>query len=174
MRAPHFSCRTVLRYGIFILSLATIVGCASSFVLNSDLDAPTLKQSLAAFQGRFDTLPGHGEYQYSRRKELIDLVLAHTPGAQRDRLSAAILSELVDCLDDPSPSASMFGEQTVPVGWVCHAALTGFVYHEAVDADGDIAPAWVGYPSLPASPQDMQAAKSAWEKVISGKQYRFP
>jgi hypothetical protein len=159
---------------MFILMLVTVVACTESFAPDNELDPPTLKQSLAALQGRFDKLPDNDDYIYSRHQELIDIVLAHTPGARRDFLAAETLLEFVDCLDEQSPSASMFGNQTVPLGWVCHAALTGFVYHEEVDADGDIVPAWAGYPSFPPSRQEMQAAKSAWEKVIFEKQYRFP
>jgi hypothetical protein len=168
----HFLGCKILRYGVFILALSA-VACASSPTLSNGGDLSMLKQSLAAIKGRFNWLPDHGYYEYSQRQELIDLVLAQTPGARRDHLSVETLSGLVDCLDDSSLSVSVFADKPVPVGWVCHATLTGFVYHEEVDADGDIVPDWAGYPSLPASPQDMRAAKSAWKKAISSKQYSF-
>ncbi|GHU39982.1 hypothetical protein AGMMS50289_00790 [Betaproteobacteria bacterium] len=135
----------------------------------------SLKRALMQIEGRFDWQPDRNAYVYSRRVALGREVRFTLPfeKMEDERLPAEMLAELVDCLDDTSPSSSTLNDQPVPLGWVCHAALTAFINHEEVDAEGDIAPGWAGYPALPASPQTMSAAKTAWQKVITNKQYTF-
>lgn len=144
----------------------------------------TLKWSLKKIEGRFDWLPEQNAYAYaytyaytySKPQELERSVHAHFPLAQQEeaQLPAALLAELVDCLDDTLPTESTFNDQPVPVGWLCHAALTKFIYPEVTAAGGDVAPDWAGNLKLPASPpQSMGEVKAAWRQVISSKQYKY-
>ena len=109
-----------------------------------------------------------GFSNYSKRQELIDAALAQSPDAVRDDPLENLLTELIDCFDDPS--ASVFQDQPVPLGWVCYSALTGLVYHEETDEEGDITQ-WDGDPEFPATLQNMNAAKAAWQKVLREKTY---
>jgi hypothetical protein len=150
---------------ITIAGCVIAAGCAS---LGSGPAAPSvsaIRQALGKIDGEFSRLAWDDEYRYTRRGQAVQAVLAQTPGASRDDLPKAVLMELVDCLDDATPSASLYAQRPAPLGWVCHSALTSFVYHEEVDAEGDIT-GWDGYPGFPATPQAMQAAKTAWREVL--------
>jgi len=164
----HLNIKALL-YGVFFLVLSACVSTGESSNQPS-----ALRQALAAVKGHFDWRSEHNSHSYTDRQELRDVVLAQSPGAQRDDLPESVLAELVDCLDDSSPSASVFRDQPIPLGWVCYAALRGFVYHEETDEDGDIVQHWDGYPMFPASLQDMKAAKAAWQKVLIEKTYLSP
>jgi len=160
----------LLLYGMFFLVLAT--GCMTTKEPDSN-QSSALKQALATIEGRFGWRPEANAHDYSKWEELINAALAQSPGAERDNPPESLLAELVDCFDDSSPSSSIFRDQTIPLGWVCYAALTGLVYHEEVDENGDIT-RWDGYPKFPASLQDMKAAKAAWQKVLIKKTYLAP
>ena len=164
----HLSIKPLL-YGVFFLVLSACVSTGESSNHSS-----ILKQALAAIDGHFGWRSEQNAHDYSKWEELIDTVLAQSPGAQRDNLPESVLAELVDCFDDTSPSASVLGDQPIPLGWVCYAALTGFIYHEETDEEGDIVQHWDGYPVFPASLQDMKAAKAAWQKVLIEKTYLSP
>jgi len=160
-----------LRCGACLLAF-TVAGCFSAAKPDT-VDPTKLRESLSATDGRFSWSPEQNHYVYSKRQALVDAVIAQTPNAARDRLPEGALAGLADCIDDASPSASVLADKPAPLGWVCHAALTSFIYHEEVDAEGDVVPNWAGYPALPATPSDMQAAKAAWQKVLQTRQYSF-
>jgi len=136
-----------------------------------------LMRALAKVDGRLERRSenNHRTY-YTKRQELIDAALAQFPGAERDNPPEDLLAELVDCFDDLSDSNFRMaylpygGDFHIPLGWVCHAALTGLVYHEEVEAEGDIT-RWDGYPDFPATLREMKAAKAAWQKVLREKTY---
>ncbi|MDR1849447.1 MAG: hypothetical protein LBQ75_05350 [Zoogloeaceae bacterium] len=153
-------------YGVLF---CVLTACAATGVLNRQPSA--LKQAVAAVDGSFGLRFGRPSFSnYSKREKLIGIVLAQLPGTGRDDPPDNLLAELIDCFDDPSPSASVFQDQPVPLGWVCYSALTGLVYHEETDEEGDITE-WDGYPEFPATLQDMKAAKTAWQKVLREKTY---
>ncbi|MDR2924890.1 MAG: hypothetical protein LBU76_02920 [Azoarcus sp.] len=161
--------RKFLLCGVFFFVLSA---CMPTGELNNKSSA--FKQSLAAVDGHFNWRSKSNTHDYSKWQELRSVVLAQSPSTQRNNLPENVLAELVDCFDDPSPSASTFRNNSAPLGWVCYAALTGFVYHEETNKEGDIVQHWDGYPIFPASPQNMKAAKAAWQKVIIEKTYLFP
>jgi hypothetical protein len=76
----------------------------------------TLKQVLAAVDGHFDWSYKSNTHDYSKWQELIDVVLAQSPGAQKSNLPESVLAELVDCFYDSSPSNSVFRDKPIPPG----------------------------------------------------------
>ncbi|MDR2215101.1 MAG: hypothetical protein LBE59_04575 [Nevskiaceae bacterium] len=150
-----------------------LAACGSAGSPGNPLAGPLgIRQALAAIKGEFSSTPGRDGIRYSKQQDAVDTVLEQTPGARRDNLPEDVLAQLVDCLDDASPSSSVFADQPSPLGWVCYATLTGFVYHEETDEQGDIT-SWAGYPELPASSQAMQTAKSAWQRVLADQTYAY-
>jgi hypothetical protein len=156
--------------GLFFLAFFS--GCSHRG--ESGIQSSALKQALAGIDGRFSWRSEANVHAYSKWQELTDAALAQSPGAQRENPPESVLAELVECLSDSSLSASVFGDRPIPLGWVCYAALTGLIYHEETDKEGDIVQHWDGYPKFPASPQDMEAAKVAWRKVLAEKAYLSP
>jgi uncharacterized protein YecT (DUF1311 family) len=138
---------------------------------SQEIQVSTLRQTLAAVEGRFDWLPEQNTYDYTNRQELSAAAQSGISFSADFEMPAARLVELVDCLDDTTPSASTFNDQPAPLGWVCHAALTEFVYPEETGAKSNSALDWVGNLKLPASEQTMREVKAAWQQVIARGRY---
>jgi hypothetical protein len=157
-----------LHCAAFILALTA---CSQSEKQDSPAPAASdLKQALSVIEGEFARYANQDGLYYTKQNEARDTVIALSPQMQGDTLPDNRIAELIDCIDDPSPSLSKFEGNFAPVGWVCHFTLRGFVIHEETDAEGDIT-SWDGYPQFPASQQEMRAAKSAWQKVFADKTY---
>jgi len=83
-----------------------------------------------------------------------------------------IVRDLVDCLDDATPSATTLKGDRVPVGVVCYEALSQIVYYEPTEPNGDIARWWPGHVEPTATLSQLQEAKRAWADVLKKKAYR--
>ncbi len=86
--------------------------------------------------------------------------------------SDATIDQLVECLDDQTPSATTLKGQQVPTGVLCREALGQIIYYEATGPNGDIAAKWPGNIAPTATGADLQAAKRAWQEVVAKKLYR--
>jgi hypothetical protein len=83
------------------------------------------------------------------------------------------MSELIECLDNPTLSQSTLNGKPVVTGIVCYEALTQLASHEPTDAHGDVAKSWLGEVSPKASLAELKAAKEAWQQVQKEKTYSF-
>lgn len=101
-------------------------------------------------------------YRFSDKAALERLV-----GTADDQM----VRDLVDCLDDATPSATTLKGNRVPVGLVCYEALTQIVYYEPTEPSGDIAKQWPGHIEPTATLTQLQAAKRAWTEVVKKKAY---
>jgi hypothetical protein len=86
--------------------------------------------------------------------------------------SEATIDQLVECLDDQAPSATLLAGKPVPTGVLCREALGQIVYYEATTPSGDVAAKWPGNIEPTATGADLQAAKRAWREVVEKKLYR--
>jgi hypothetical protein len=86
--------------------------------------------------------------------------------------SEATIDQLVECLDDQAPSATVLKGQRVPIGVLCREALGQIIYYEATVPNGDVAAKWPGNFEPTATGADLQAAKRAWRDVVGKKLYR--
>ncbi len=124
----------------------------------------SLKQAIAAVLGTY-TIPADGSPRYSAHTQLDELVSQRAPDVA--------LEELVECLDDTTPSRSTYAGTAVAVGVICHEAITVLAYHEPVAADGDIAQHWAGDVMPTATPDALKAAKHAWRQVLENMTYHY-
>jgi hypothetical protein len=159
------------RFLLCVAFILALTACSQSENQNSPAPAASdLKQALSVIEGEFLRYPNQDGLYYTKQQEARDTVIALSPQMQEDRLPDTRIAELIDCIDDPSPSLSKFEDNFAPVGWICHFTLRGFVIHEETDAEGDIT-SWDGYLQFPASQQELRTAKSAWQKVFAEKTY---
>ena len=86
--------------------------------------------------------------------------------------SDATIEQLVECLDDLTPSATTLQGQQVLTGVLCREALGQIIYYEATAPNGDIAAKWPGNIEPTARDADLHAAKRAWREVVAKKLYR--
>jgi hypothetical protein len=81
------------------------------------------------------------------------------------------VGQLVRCLDRTEPTTTTIGDRSVPLGVLCYQALGEVAYHEAVDDSGDVYADWPGYILPTASPDELTAAREAWEHVVATRSY---
>lgn len=155
-----------------VISMAAVIallGCPSQVrEAASDEDSATAVKSpmieaLAEIPGRFERAPDSGAWTYSHAVE-IEATLS-------DREPHSSLEELVACLDDRRPSASVLRGDRVAVGIVCYQALRQTAYFEPTDADGDIGPDWPGDIPPDALLEDLLVAQQAWRAVLERRSY---
>lgn len=128
-------------------------------------DAAALQRAIAEVPGAYRIAADGSRARYSSLARLNEIVSRQPP--------ETALRELVDCLDDSTPSRSTYAGKTVPVGVICYEAITVLAYHEPVDADGDIAPHWPGDVPPTATVEELEAAERAWRQVLKDKTYNF-
>ncbi len=154
---------------IAMAAVIVLVGCPSPVrEAASDEGSATAAESplieaLAEIPGRFEQAPGADAWIYSHAVE-IEAMLS-------DREPHSSLEELVACLDDRRPSASVLRGDRVSVGIVCYQALRQTAYFEPADADGDIVPDWPGDIPPDALLEDLLAAQQAWIAVLDKRSY---
>jgi hypothetical protein len=87
------------------------------------------------------------------------------------RFDHLAVRRLIDCADDPRPSATrLYGERPVPVGALCLGYLDWLTYREMGEReDGP----WAGEPNPHATPEQLKAARAAWEEVYRTRAYRL-
>lgn len=138
--------------------LLALVACATQ------MPDASLKHAIAAVRGTY-TIPADGSPRYSAHAQLEQIVSQRAP--------RVALEELVECLDDTTPSHSTYAGTAVAVGVICHEAITVLAYHEPVAADGDIAQHWSGHVVPTATPDELKAAKHAWQRVLEKMTYHY-
>ncbi len=122
-------------------------------------------QAIAAVRGTYTWRSDINRYLYSDKSRLEEILLA----GNRDE----VVSLLVECLDDISPSQSTLDGNPVAVGIICHEALTQLIYYEPTAPNGDIAADWPGYILPQASPEQMREAQQAWKKAVEDKSFKY-
>lgn len=148
--------KTVISLIFFAASLAA---CSTNAV-NKET---AIENRLANISGEYVWNNQENGYFYNKKTELNRIL--------SEESTEKTLPLLVQCMDNPSPSNSTLAGQPVSVGILCYEALTLLVYHEPVDAEGDIALNWPGYLTLPASTENISDAKKAWQKVVQDRTY---
>jgi hypothetical protein len=78
---------------------------------------------------------------------------------------------LVNSLDDLSLTNSTLRGKRLVTGVICYEALSQTVYYEPTTQEGDIAMKWPGHILPTATPDELNEAKRAWEKVVESKSY---
>ena len=136
--------------------LASIVACGA------DPEPPAadreLRAALAGLDGQFDWNEERQRHVYSSKIELERILSQHE--------TEPLVSMLVRCLDDLSPSASMLDGRPVAVGVVCYEGLGQTAYFEPTAPNGDIAESWPGHVSPRATAEELRVARRAWEEVV--------
>ena len=122
-----------------------------------------IRATLSRVSASYEWSAASKRYRFSDKATLERLV-----GSAGDQ----IVRDLVDCLDDTTPSATTLKGGLVPVGVVCYEALTQIVYYEPTEPSGDIAKRWPGHIEPTATPIQLQEAKRAWTEVLRKKAYR--
>jgi hypothetical protein len=95
--------------------------------------------------------------------------LADSAGSKVD----SVVAKLVACLGRADLSHVLVATKAVPVGMVCYRALSHLAYHEETDSAGAITPYWAGVVSPDASPDQLKAAQTAWERVVTERAYHI-
>lgn len=120
---------------------------------------------LRKLPGSFQRIRPGGPHAFTGDREIILAISAFEDSA---------VVRLVDCLDDLEPATATLNGERVPMGVMCAEALRFTASYEATDEDGDIDATWPGYFNLPASPEELRAAKRAWQEVVREKRYMIP
>ena len=123
----------------------------------------TTRSSLARVGGSYAWNAELKRYVFSDRSAVEKVVESAT---------VSVIRDLVACLDDLSPSETTLKGKPVPVGVVCHQALSQIVYYEPVARSGDVAAKWPGHIEPTATAGALAAAKRAWADVIEKKAYK--
>ena len=125
--------------------------------------APTIRSSVARLRG-----------SYAWNAELKRHVFSDPSAVEKVVESAtdSVIRDLVDCLDDVNPSQTTLNGKPVPVGVMCHQALSQIVYYEPVARSGDVAAKWPGHIEPTATAEALAAARRAWADVIAKKAYK--
>lgn len=148
------------RFTVSVPLLLALVACVTP-----TSDAAALQRAIAEVPGVYRIEADGARARYSSLARLNEIV-SHKP-------PETALRELIDCLDDTTPSRSTYAGKAVPVGVICYEAISVLAYHEPVDADGDIAPHWPGDVPPTATVEELQAAERAWRRVLKDKTYIF-
>jgi hypothetical protein len=104
-------------------------------------------------------------YVYSEKQRIEEI--------SSNRETEFALKVLVGCIDKLELSNSVIQEKKVVVGIICYEAIAQTVYYEPTTQDGDVAMNWPGNISPNATPEELRAAKRAWERVIATKSYIY-
>ena len=129
----------------------------------SRASTPGLRAALTHAAGAFEWSDATRSYVFTDKAAIEKLV-----GKGSDQQ----IRELVDCLDDETPSRATLNGQPVPVGVMCYQALSQTIYYEPTAKDGDLAADWPGHLEPTATPQELAAAKRAWIDVVNRNAYR--
>jgi len=81
-----------------------------------------------------------------------------------------VISTLVGCLDDTTPTMVTYRGKNVPLGIMCYEALNSICYYEATDKNGNIT-AWEGTVLPGATKADLKTAKRAWKTILKKRTY---
>jgi hypothetical protein len=132
--------------------------------------APSAQSAATAVRAALSRVSASYEWNAaSKRYRFFDkAALERLVGSADDQ----IVRDLVDCLDDGTPSATLLKRAPVPVGVVCYEALNQIVYYEPTEPSGDIAQRWRGHIDPTATLIQLQEAKRAWTEVLQKKAYR--
>lgn len=145
---------------LWMAVLGVAAGCARPGVMSGNGEG-SFKQSLRELHGVFSWNEDHQAYEYSELVKLDELLSAQD--------STALVSTLIEWLDDPSPTQSSFEGRPMPLGLVSYRALTLLVYYEPTDSTGDLAESWDGFLTPTATPGDYRKAKQAWKEAEEAK-----
>ena len=152
-----------LRLRLLVGGLALAVASCSSPPTTKSEPVPTLRSALAQVRGSYEWNDDLKKYVFSEQGAIEKLV---------DAASDQTIRDLVNCLDDVSPSRTTLKGQPVPVGVICHQALSQIIYYEPTTTNGDLAGQWPGHLEPTATAADLAAAKSAWSDVVEKKAYK--
>ena len=153
----------IISFALFLI-VVSFVGCFfTNYSSAQELD--NIKSSFSNLKGKFIWRADLGQYYYSDKLKLEDILSKHK--------SEKMVVYLVELLDDKSKTQSTIDNEFVPLGIICYEALTQLVYYEPLTSNGDISQSWPGYISPKSTSKEIKAAKQAWEKVIETKSYIF-
>ena len=154
----------LLRFVIVVSLFLSLVACNGVTDPPSAVE-PGVRKSLSNIEGQYLWNSELERYVFSDKLKLEEII---SSGNQEQTLL-----ELVDCLDDLSPTKARLDEKSVVLGVVCYEALTQLAYYEATTPEGDIAGEWEGNISPNATSEELRAAKRAWHNVLREKKYIF-
>jgi hypothetical protein len=137
--------------------------CVVLLGVASFASAANLVESLTKFEAKYEWNDVQDRYIFSKKAELEPLLSAH-PFDLAVRV-------LVNCLDQTTPSETTINDQPVPVGVICHEALTELVSYEPKNKTGEKDRNWPGHVTPMATANDLHAAKNAWKPVVEKKLY---
>jgi hypothetical protein len=142
------------------IALGAFIGCdrpPEAQITESD----DMKRAIAQLKGTYTWRGDLDRYDYSAKVKLDEIVSAKPP--------EYAVGNLIACLDDISPSASVLDAKTVPIGIICYEGLSLLAYYEPTEPNGDVSAHWPGLISPKASPDEMRNAKTAWQKAHERK-----
>jgi hypothetical protein len=149
--------------GFMMLATATnVMGCAKTNCVSTK-EINDLKSHLSQLKGEFIWREDLGKYHYSNKLQIEKILSTQN--------TEETIVFLVDSLDDKSKTQSKIDNETVPLGIICYEALKQLVYYEPATPDGDIEQNWPGYISPKSTPEEIKAAKKAWNKIVKTKSY---
>lgn len=160
-----------LKTGVCVAALAAFWGCSNTPTRSpggaqeaaAPAPAQDVRSRLSRLAGRYEWNEGVRGYVFTDKSAIADIV-----GEGSD----ATINELVECLDDGTPSAATLEGRRLPTGVLCREALGQIVYYESTGPNGDIAARWPGNIGPTATTDELAAAKRVWREVIAKKLYR--
>jgi hypothetical protein len=160
-----------LKTGVCLAALAAFSACSNtpppSPGTAQETAAPgpaqDVRNALSRLAGRYEWNDDVRGYVFTDKSAIADIV-----GEGGD----ATIDELVECLDDGTPSATTVEGKRVSTGVLCREALGQIVYYESTGPNGDIAARWPGNIGPTATNEELAAAKRAWREVVTRKLYR--
>jgi hypothetical protein len=169
----EYAMRRALRWAWLLAFTVTPLGGCSS----PAQEPATVQQSAAAQQQDESTLTTAlakvgGAYEWN--EELKRFVFSDKPAIDKlvEPATDATIRDLVQCLDDKTPSATTLKDEHVAVGVLCHEALGLIVYYEAAAPNGAPDANWPGYVEPTATAEELAAAKRAWSEVVERRAYK--
>ena len=145
---------------VILIGLSLIVACNPQAQPQPG-ETDSLKRMISQLHGVYTWRGDLDRWDYSAKIELEGILSKIPP--------ESAVGVLIECLDDPSASASVLDNKPVALGIVCYQGLSQLASYEPTDASGDIAASWPGFVSPKASPEDMRSAKAAGRKAQEAK-----
>ncbi len=149
-------------FNTFCLLVITLLVSACAYTPANKGNDPIL-EALTNIDGEFVWNKKLARHIYNEMEAIENAISRKNPDK--------VVTVLVNCIDDSSPSNSTLNGKHVSLGLVCYQALSQTAYYEPTGNIGDIKKTWPGHILPTASAHEFQEAKRAWLNVINTKSY---